>query len=249
MKTENRRKRTWYERVFDNAHLMSSRPVLDPYLNFEKYPDWLVKVMGELTNQNMPAISIKKMRPITPENAGRFLGQHCANVYAVAENFQLGMQSVRKMKEVAKPWYKHKDKPEVASFLRIANALDLIIKDSPKSGKLFKLNALQAFKMALGQPNYNETTEFFQGFAKGLSVKGLTPGGAARRTTATPVYLNVFLHWQEVDKLPSVPKLREFLLKHGLSENQVGDISRLRRLCSRVGYAPGKRGRPRKLKK
>jgi hypothetical protein len=249
MQTDNRRKRTWYERVFDNTHLTTPRSALDPYLNFNKHPNWVTNVMRELANQNMPAISIKKMHPITPEKAGTFLGQHCANVYAVAENFQVGMHSVRKLDEAVGPLQQSRAKPGASSLLSMVKALGLLIKDSPKRGRQFKIIALQAFKKALGQPNHQEAAEFFQGFGNGISMKGLTSSGAARRTTATPVYIKMFLNWQEVDRLPSVPKLRVFLLTHGLSENQVGDISRLRRLCSRVGYAPGKRGRPRKSKK
>jgi hypothetical protein len=58
----------------------------------------------------------------------------------------------------------------------------------------------------------------------------------------------MFFHWQEIDRLPSVPKLKIFLQKNGLTEVIIGDISRLRRLCTRVGYAPGKRGRSSKEK-
>ena len=56
----------------------------------------------------------------------------------------------------------------------------------------------------------------------------------------------MLFHWQAIDRLSSVPKLRIFLLENGLTEAVVGDISRLRRLCTRIGYTPGKRGRPKK---
>ena len=88
--------------------------------------------------------------------------------------------------------------------------------------------------------------EFFQGFAEGVSKPGFKSGKFAQATDATPIYLTMWMHWQKVDRLSSVPALKNFLVKSGLSESMVGDISRLRKLCTRIGYAPGKRGRPAK---
>jgi hypothetical protein len=105
---------------------------------------------------------------------------------------------------------------------------------------------LESFKLALGQPNHQEAVEFFKGFATGLSKVGIKGASLAGATDATPIYSMMVAHRQEVDRLPSVPKLREFLIRKGMAEQVVGDISRLRRLCTRIGYTPGKRGRPKK---
>ena len=211
-KKKNRCKRTWYERVFESTDLPNSTPKSDAHANVEKRPKWVLKVTVEILSQVMPAISIKKLREITPKNVGKFLGQKYANLYALKEN----PQAVKKLGNMA---------------------VDL------------EKNVLQAFKAALGQPSYKEAAEFFQGFAKGMSKKGLTSKGMARETTATPIYTMMLIHWREVDRLASVPKLREFLINYGLPKEVVGDISRLRRLCTRVRYAPGKRGRPPKSEK
>jgi hypothetical protein len=197
----------------------------------------------------MPTIPIKKLREITPDKLGRFLGQKCANVYAVAEKFQFATQGLGKLKAAANQLQQHKDKPQIRSFLHTIKILSPLIKDSPKSGKQVKINVLQAFKKALHQPNHKEAAAFFLGFAKGLSMKGFTSNGAARRTTATPIYQKMFYNWQEVDRLSSVPELKIYLLQNGFTEATVGHISRLRKLCTRVGYAPGKRGHPSKLNK
>jgi hypothetical protein len=125
----------------------------------------------------------------------------------------------------------------------------MLVADFSKDVEQVENNALQAFKSALDQPSHKEAAEFFQGFAKGLSKKGITLKGMARETTATPIYEKMFFHWQEVDRLRSVPHLKVFLLNNGLTEAIIGDISRLRRLCTRIGYAPGKRGRPPKSEK
>jgi hypothetical protein len=38
---ENPPKQTWYERVFETTDLNFSNPKFDPYLNVDKYPEWL----------------------------------------------------------------------------------------------------------------------------------------------------------------------------------------------------------------
>lgn len=252
MKNLKQEKQTWYEEVFDSTDLPNSTPELDPYTNVDKCPKWVLKVELELFSQNMPAIPLKELRVITPEKVGRFLGQKCANVYAIGESLQTAMQNpqnISKAKKLMNQFLQQKEKPGVSSFMHAVNITGMLIKDFAKDVEIVENNVLQAFKKALDQPSHREAAEFFQGFAKGISKKGLTLQGAARETTATPIYQKMFFHWQEIDRLPSVPKLKIFLLKSGLTEAVVGDISRLRRLCTRGGYAPGKRGRPAKSNK
>jgi hypothetical protein len=252
MKKKLQKKSTWYEEVFDSTDLPNSTPELDPYVNVDKYPDWVAKVLVELLSQNMPAIPLKELRVITPEKLGRFLGQKCANIYALGERFQIGLQNpqnIAKGVELFNRLQSQKVKPGVSSLLHATNITSKLIADFSKDVEQVENNVLEAFKSALDQPSYKEAVEFFQGFAKGLSKKGITLNGMARETTATPVYEKMFFHWQEVDRLRSVPQLKAFLLKNGLTEAIIGDISRLRRLCTRIGYAPGKRGRPPKSEK
>ena len=252
MKKQHQKKFTWYEEVFDSTDVPNSTPELDPYCNVEKYPKWVAKMMAELVSQSMPAISIKKMRAITPENVGKFLGQRSANIYALRERFQTGLQNpqnIAKGVELTNLLQSQKEKPGVSSLLHVINITSMLIADFAKDVEQVESKVLQAFKRALGQPSHKEAVDFFQGFAKGLTIKGITLKGMARETTATPIYGKMFMHWQEVDRLSSVPQLKVFLLKNGLTEAIIGDISRLRRLCTRIGYAPGKRGRPPKFEK
>lgn len=236
----------WYKQVFDGIELKDSRRAVEQYLDFDKHPVWVVKVLGELVNQNMPAAPIKKFDEITPKMVGGFLGQNCANLYAVAENLERALKSIQKVNQAVTALRVIKANHEACMLASKLKAMGLLVRDSPKSGERIKSKAVHAFKRALEQPNHKEASEFFVGFAKGFSVKGLTARGAALRTTATPVYQIMFLYWPEVGRLSSVPELQKFLLTHGLTRDQVGDISRLRRLCTRIGYAPGKRGRPSK---
>jgi hypothetical protein len=107
----------------------------------------------------------------------------------------------------------------------------------------------RAFKEALEQECYEEAVSFFQGFAKGISKPGLRSGTAALSTTATVIYQKLYFHWREVEQLQSVPELRTFLIRNGLSEPVLGEPERLEKLCERMGLSFRKRGRPRKTRK
>ncbi len=251
MKKPPPKKPAWYEEVFDSTDLPNTTPELAPYTDVDRYPAWVLKVISELARQIMPAIPIKQLRAITPENVGRFLGQKCANVYAINERLLEAMPRVPdlgKAKALLKQLEQHKEKPGVSSFLHTAEITGSLIQDFVKDGEQIENQVLAAFKQALDQPSHQEAADFFRGFAEGMAKKGLTLKRMALETTATPVYQKMFFHWQEVDRLPGVPQLRIFLLKSGLPAAVVGDIGRLRRLCTRIGYAPGKRGRPAKPK-
>jgi len=199
-------------------------------------------------NQGMPAIPLKKLGTVTPKTVGRFLGQKYANLYSFGGKSEAG-KNPQKVQKAIDYWEKQKDKPSAANALRTLNLAKTQLLDLAKTVSPLEKNVLRAFKMALEQPNHQEAVEFFESFAIGLSKKGITSKGLAGATVATVIYSVMSDCWQEVDRLSSVPKLREFLINYGLPEDVVGDISRLRRLCNRVGYAPGKRGRPSKSKK
>jgi hypothetical protein len=247
----------WYKELF--AALDSFTPIseLGSFLNVDEYPAWVINVSKELFQQSAPTFPILQLKTETPVGLGLWLGQNCANFYALGE--LLGMPDGTPEEEINKRCESavklvealegNKDKPQVKSLL---NALEIggqLICRLPDELPRFEEILHRAFKQALDQPNYNEALGFFQGFAQGLSKKGVTRSGLARATTATPVYMAMYYNWREIDKLKSVTALYLHLQKIGLSKAQLGDIERLRRLCTRVKYHPGKRGRPLGLEK
>jgi len=242
METGQNENSSWYGQAYALTDLEGSNPNIGDFSDPDKRPKWAVKVLIELMSQGMPAISLKKLRVITPDKVGRFWGQKFAILYAFGGKAR--MQKVpEEIEKAIAYWEKKKDEPNASTALNGLNFARQMVTEAGNVGPIEE-NLLQAFKLALNQPNHQEAVEFFRGFALGLSKKGITSKGLALETDATPIYKMMLAHWQEVDRLASVPILRKFLISHGLTESTVGDISRLRRLCTRIGYAPGKRGRP-----
>jgi hypothetical protein len=252
MKNENQPKGTWYERVFESSDLTYSNPELKPYLDPNEYPKWVVNIMAELSRQSLHLSPVRSLANVTPKKLGLNLGQKCANLYAISGQLNATIQNPDAVAKIAahiNQLDKNKEKPDVASTLHALEVTGSLIEELAKDGVEFEKIVHTAFKEALDQPNYAEAVQFFQGFAQGISSPGLKQGKLAQATDATPIYQKMFFHWQEVDRLHTVTELHDFLLKTGISKSRLGDIDRLRTLCKRIKYAPGKRGRPSKLDK
>jgi len=242
---------SWYEKAFEGADFSKYSPAARSFAGLDGSPAWVEKVVIEVTQQNMPTVVIKNVRVLTPEFVGKILGQLCANLYALGEIFNKSMENFDPtiLEKNMALLQENLKVPGVSSLLQLYGVLGSLMGDLSGNGERLEKHVLRSFKAALDQPNYNEAVAFFRGFAKGLSKKGLSAKGLEKTTTATPIYQRMLFDWREVDKLESVPKLRDYLVKNGVPEAVIGDISRLRRLCTRIGYAPGKRGRPPKSKK
>jgi hypothetical protein len=178
MENSEKKPPAWYEEVFDSSDLPNSKPGLDPFVNVDVLPNWVVKVLIEILSQNMPSIPIKQLRVVTPEKVGRFLGQRCANAYAIGdivakgqENHEANPQSIVQAMELVEKLQKQKDKLGVSSFLHIADVLNMLLTDFAKHVEHAEHNIIEAFRKALDQPSHKEAAEFFQGFAKGFSKK------------------------------------------------------------------------------
>lgn len=249
---ENPPKQTWYERVFETTDLNFSNPKLDPYLNVDKYPEWVVLVMSELSRQGLHLSPLRGLAAISPKKLGMNLGQKCANLYAIGNQFKAGFenpQNVEKVVAFIEQLEKNKENPVVASTMQSMEIAGSLLIELANGSDEFEKIVHNAFREALEQTNYVEAVQFFQGFAHGISSPGILPGRLAQSTDATPIYYKMFFHWQEVDRLHTVTELYDFLLKVGISKPMLGDIDRLRTLCKRIKYAPGKRGRPPKPNK
>ena len=189
---------------------------------------------------------------MTPEKLGLFLGQKQANLYGMKDYFRSlakDPQAVERGKENKRKMEQQAHIPAVANDLEAMRVLELMVKDFLKALPLYERNVQDAFKAALDQPNYQEAVEFFRGFASGLATQGFKDGRIVRTTEATDLHLRMFMQSQKVKEFKSVVELRAFLLQNGFTEETLGDDERLQKYCYRVGYAPGKRGRPSKQRK
>lgn len=242
-KAENEK---WYEQIFKELDFESEWPTntRSPG-NLDECPQWLLNVSRELMQQSSPAIPLRHFREVTPETLGAFLGQHCANLYAISEMLETGVTHLANEKAIVGTFQKYQDHPPVASVLEAINeAVDLFDELDDSLLPRFETLVHRAFKGALDQPNRKEAADFFRGFAHGISKPGLIAGNSALATTATPIYQRLFFHWQEIAELGSVTELRQLLLREGLSEQTLGHPKRLEKLCERLGLSFRSPGRP-----
>ncbi len=87
-----------------------------------------------------------------------------------------------------------------------------------------------------------EKSRIHRGQADGL--KGMGPGSEANRSTdATDAYLLMVLNWRRVEKMNRTELHRMLIRWLG---PRAGDLDRTRKLCQRIGFRGGKRGRPKK---
>jgi hypothetical protein len=238
---------TWYQRAIEWPDVVESNPVVEPYVNFDKQPAWLRNVERELSRQGLHLGPKKEIASITAQEAGKLLGQICANNYAIEGHLRGAAEKNNKTKveqALLKKIKEGKDAPAAASALHKKHVSEALTEEYEKFKTSMLKKVREAFDEALTQPKYSEAAEFFLGFSKGLAKPGVKDGKLAFATDATQIYTEMFYHWQEVDRLNNVTELYDWLSKRGVPN--LGDIDRLRTICKRIKYAPGKRGRPTK---
>jgi hypothetical protein len=240
---KERKEATWYEQIFDALVAVNDggEVVLDP----DREPEWVQNVLKQIMQQVMPAMSLKP-HDMTPRRLGRLIGQQQANwaaaekaivPYLTPENLAKGEALIEQLEKMA-------SNPVVWSLLQAFEfAGDALVSFGSLDEKYEKI-MLKALVTAWRQPDQLERLAFFQGIAEGL----LKPGIPSRFTDATPIYHRLLVHRELVKGLKSVRELRDFLLRYGLSQQQLGDPKRLEKLCERIGLSFGGRGRPKRTR-
>ena len=91
----------WCEKLFDELDFESVWPTnLQLPARWDNCPKWLINVSRELIQQSMPSTPIRRVEHITPHRLGSFLGQHCANLYAIGDILQAGAKHLANEKTV-----------------------------------------------------------------------------------------------------------------------------------------------------
>jgi hypothetical protein len=238
-KTKTNRPHAWYEKIFKNVALINRNPELAPYLNKETFSPYHTNVARKLINQSRPLTPSKDLEMPTPEKVGLLLGQFCANIYALKDPQTL--QVLEQERQELKLLRTQSHIPGVRSRLHEARVNRMMSDQFEKELPRLKEKIQAGLQAALDQPNRQEAAEFYDGFARGLAKPGLKHGKLAGHTEATPLQMKMFMHWEEAANMKSVEEWRAFLLKHGETEETLGDPERLKKFCNRVGYAPGKK--------
>ncbi len=236
----------WCKQIFDE--LEPPEPLVEKAgWNMDNEPEWVQKLQLELMQQAMPSFCIRKPKGINPREAGLYLGQQCANLYAIGEMVTIPTtEQIKASAAKIKIFEQNRSLPGVESLLKLTESLGPTLVGLAEFYPIFEKALHRAFKAALDQPKRQDAAEFFQGFATGLSKAGLSKAGLAGSTTATLIYEKLYFHRREIAGLKNYPDLRQFLIRNGVPENVVGTVKRLQKLGERLGLPIGKRGRPRK---
>ena len=216
-------------------------------MDVDQFQPYQASVTAKLISQSMPLIPVNELKTMTPRKLGLVLGQQCANSYAIGEYLQSlasNAEAQKKGKANLKVLRTQRHVPGVSSTLHGLNTAEKMILELQKNFPKFEENLHAAFRAALDQPSHQEATEFFNGYASGLSNPGIKDGKIKNPTKAIKLQLKMFLHTEQAAEMKTVAELRAFLLKSGFTEDELGDDERLQKFCHRIGYAPGKRGRP-----
>lgn len=102
-------------------------------------------------------------------------------------------------------------------------------------------------KRALCMATDQETAEavaFLRGFAKGFDSTPKDASASNIGNSAFDLQLIMLLNWPAVEQLGSVRELHERLQK--AFPRRIGDLTRIEKICQRIGKSFGKPGRPKK---
>jgi hypothetical protein len=235
----------WCRAIFQT--LEPPRQLTDPdsVMSLDNEPTWVQNVFYHLMQQAAPSFSIDKTREITPKILGRYLGQQCANLYAVQHLIvEVSDDSLRARQAQLAVFEQNRNLPGVESLLKSIEFADQLVSLMPDYFPRFEAALHNSFQAALGQSDYKQAVQFFQGFAKGISKPGIVQNRLARNSTATQIYQRLIIHRGEVERLENYPALQEFLANKGMPKHLVGSLKRLQKLCERCGLLLAKRGRP-----
>ena len=237
---------SWCKQIFDELEPPETLTAKAGW-DTDSEPEWVQKVLVELMQQAMPSFCIRKPKGFLPRELGLYLGQQCANLYAIGDMLvKPTPEQIKAAEAKIKIFEQNRSLPGVESFLKLTESLGPSLDGLAEFYPIFEKALHHAFKAALDQPKREDAAEFFQGFAKGISKVGLSKAGLAGSTTATLIYEKLHFHRREIERLKNYPDLRQFLIRNGVPEIVVGNVKRLQKMGERLGLPVGKRGRPRK---
>ncbi len=132
--------------------------------------------------------------------------------------------------------------PVFDSMTKICEAVEWAAARSPQEVDGFRDYLLEVLRGVVDQPDLADIAGFFSGFARGLNTPGLNEGRPRRDKATSDIYIHLALHWREIETLPNLPALEDFLTRHGVKPQSQESLKRLEKLCQRIGLKLGKRG-------
>ena len=92
---------------------------------------------------------------------------------------------------------------------------------------------------------YEDMTDFLLGYADAFSRKPKTMKVGNICNPTFEIYVFMLLHWPLIERMNSVRKLHEVLVKV-IGAPRVGEQKRIEKICQRIGLSFRKPGRPKK---
>jgi hypothetical protein len=203
---------SWCKRIFDDLDPRPATSENESSVDIDNEPEWVQNVQKELSQQAMPSFCIRKPEGYLPRELGLYLGQQCANMYAMGEMMSEPTSlKIKAAKAKIKIYQQNRSVPGVESLLKVVEFLGQSLIDLQSYFPVFEKALHNAFKAALDQPNREDAADFFNGFAKGISKPGISRAGLARPTTATLIYQKLFVHRREIERQKNYSELQKFL--------------------------------------
>jgi len=230
----------------------------EPFIDIKRMPRWAKRASAELLLQGHPGIRFEHFQDPSPKTIGYILGQKWANYRSGADwnDMQNRRAADLKIDPKSSEWLalieawmaSAPDHPVVRTLTATDRLLEQGLEQMPSDYHSFIEIMHEAFRTALEQPRYEDTVDFFRGFAGGIGNPGARNGKSTANTSATPIYAVVGVCWPDIRKLRSLIELRTFLVAAGISEPLLGSQKRLEKLCQRIGLRLARRGRPKRRK-
>jgi hypothetical protein len=181
---------SWCERIFNALDFKPEDTA--PEFAFEDRPKWVKNVLVELMQQTCPSVRLRRFGETTPRKLGLYLGQQCANAYALGAVCNVSPEKASIGKEKLKVLEANRGNAAVQSLLNVLGIVQKLSARWVEWFPQFEKVLHDAFREALDQPSHEDAVSFFEGFAKGISKPGLKNGAATLGTTATLIYQKLF---------------------------------------------------------
>lgn len=257
--TEGQHRHQWCRDILKGLDEGASGDPATPISDIDAQPRWATRALLEVLQSVCPALRLMDLvKEPMPAVVGAFLGQDVANKWELTEQLAKLGEMVQsdpsfsaKVGKITDLFESNRANPIVDSAVKAGELLVWTMDDLPAELERTEKRVFEAFRAALDQPVRTDAAEFFRGFAHGLATPGLGEFGLRpeRETTTTAIYRTIALHWREIEKLPNLPALEEFLTLRGVKPQLRENRKRLEKLCQRIGLKLGKRGRPKKARK
>lgn len=241
---------TWPSWVMESIEQLAAAEKPASYLIPDDAPEWVHFLEKELVKVMFPSVKESACTDSGPRLLGKLVKDHDAllnDEHGIEMMVGNALQSLEMLhdrwrKKLSKKAYKRlmdkakKYEPDVEHFFEV---LECLIQK--------KRECVKAVIQSASEQPYDERRAFFDGYSTEGAVVVDEHGKLAHDRLTTSVYFLMLVFWRYVREFPSTAVLHEWLTKL-LGPGVTGDLSRIRKICTRINLKLRPRGRPRKIR-